>query len=174
MSFTDFKNLIASTASRYGYSAALMAAQVAAESRFNPGAVSPTGAQGLSQFEPSTWSEWGHGGDPFDPAANLDANARYMSWLLGQFSGAASQTELALAAYNWGIGHVKNLVARTGRSDWAYLAPMTPAETQGYVTRIMDNLSSYKAAFGIALGSAGLLIVGVAVLLGWTLLRRIV
>ena len=174
MSFTDFRNLISATARQYGADAALLASQVAAESAFNPNARSGVGAMGLAQFMPSTWAEWGKGGDPYKPADNLDAQARYMKWLLSKFSGAASQTELALASYNWGIGHVKALVARTGRSDWPFLAPMMPAETQAYVSRIIGNLATYRAAFGIAVGSAGLLLVALVGFLAIRILRSFV
>jgi soluble lytic murein transglycosylase-like protein len=41
-----------------------------------------------------------HGGDPFDPAVNLEAGAKYFRALLQALSTA--DVELALAAYNAG------------------------------------------------------------------------
>ena len=70
-----------------------------AESNFNPNAVSPAGAQGIAQFMPATAAAYGLR-DPFDPVAAIDAQARLMGELLGQFGSV----ELALAAYNAGPG----------------------------------------------------------------------
>jgi soluble lytic murein transglycosylase-like protein len=49
-------------------SAALIAAQIMAESNFKPNAVSPTGAQGIAQFMPGTAAAYGLD-DPFRPRA---------------------------------------------------------------------------------------------------------
>jgi hypothetical protein len=77
--------------------AALFTALVNRESRFNPAAVSPKGAQGLGQLMPSTAAELGVA-DPFDPEANLDGAARYLVRQLAAFGDVT----LALAAYNAG------------------------------------------------------------------------
>ncbi len=78
-------------------SAQLLAAQLYAESNFNPFAVSPAGAQGIAQFMPGTAKAMGlH--DPFDAAASIDAQAHLMRDLLRQFGSVP----LALAAYNAG------------------------------------------------------------------------
>src|SRR5690348_14247105 len=53
---------------------AVIAAQIQQESNWNPNAVSPAGAQGISQFLPSTWPHWSKPGEsPFDPAAAIPA-----------------------------------------------------------------------------------------------------
>ena len=49
-----FAPLLARAAQRWNVSAALLAAQLYAESNFNPFAVSPAGAQGIAQFMPGT------------------------------------------------------------------------------------------------------------------------
>lgn len=77
--------------------AALFTALVNRESRFNPAAVSPKGAQGLGQLMPATAAELGVT-DPFDPEANLDGAARYLVRQLATFRNVT----LALAAYNAG------------------------------------------------------------------------
>src|SRR5680860_1435257 len=62
---------------------AIIAAQLNAESGFNPKAVSPVGAQGISQFMPGTWALYGRDengdgtADPFDPADAIPAQGRY-------------------------------------------------------------------------------------------------
>lgn len=173
MSYATFKSLILDMAGRYGYDAALLASQIAAESAFNPDARSPVGAMGLMQFMPATWAEWGKGADPNDPAANVDAGIRYMQWILSQLQGTASPNELAFAAYNWGIGHVKNLINQQGRSDWAYLRDFVPAETRGYVDRIMGNAATFGAVTGAIAISGTVILAGLGVILGLLILRRL-
>jgi soluble lytic murein transglycosylase-like protein len=71
----------------------LLAAQLYAESNFNPFAVSPAGAQGIAQFTPGTANAYGlH--DPFDGEASIDAQAHLMHDLLVRFASVP----LALAA----------------------------------------------------------------------------
>lgn len=77
--------------------ATLFSAMIAAESGFNPVAVSSAGAQGLGQLMPDTAAGLGVQ-DPFDPAENLDGAARYLVIQLGRFRSIP----LALAAYNAG------------------------------------------------------------------------
>ncbi len=117
-----FRDLIAAAASRWNVSAALLAAQLMAESNFNPYAVSPAGAAGIAQFMPGTAAMYGLD-DPFDPARAIDAQARLMADLLEQFGGDVS---LALAAYNAGPGAVEGCSC----------VPPYP-ETQTYVARIL-------------------------------------
>lgn len=120
----QFREAIIESASRNGVSAALLAAQLLAESDFNPNAASPAGAQGIAQFMPATAGAYGLD-DPFDPDAAIDAQGRLMSDLLEQFGSI----ELALAAYNAGPGAVSG----------CNCVPPYP-ETQGYVARILGLL----------------------------------
>lgn len=86
------------TAQKHRVDGLLMAAIIEAESGFSPDAVSPKGAVGLMQLLPSTGGLYGTP-DLLDPSTNLDAGARYLSWLLREFDG---DLERALAAYNAG------------------------------------------------------------------------
>ena len=119
-----YRDPLIESASRHGVSAALLAAQIMAESNFNPAAVSPAGAQGIAQFMPATAAAYGLD-DPFDPDASIDAQARMMAELLSRFGAV----ELALAAYNAGPGAVAT----------CRCIPPYP-ETQAYVTRILGLL----------------------------------
>jgi hypothetical protein len=117
-----FREPILRSASRWNVSAGLLAAQLMAESNFNPFAVSSAGAQGIAQFMPGTAALYGLD-DPFDAPAAIDAQAHLMSDLLEEFGGSMS---LALAAYNAGPGAVEG----------CQCVPDIP-ETEAYVARIL-------------------------------------
>ena len=116
--------LLARAAMRWNVSAALLAAQLYAESNFNPFATSPAGAQGIAQFMPGTARALGLA-DPFDPERAIDAQAHLMRDLLRRFASVP----LALAAYNAGPGAVAGCMC----------VPPYP-ETRGYVARILGLL----------------------------------
>jgi hypothetical protein len=124
-----FRAPLLEAAARWNVSAALLAAQLLAESNFNPFAVSPAGAQGIAQFIPSTAASYGLD-DPFDPVAAIDAQAHLMSDLIRQLGSP----ELALAGYNAGPGAVEG----------CRCVPPYP-ETQAYVTRILALLGGAGA-----------------------------
>ena len=121
---TAYAQPLARAAQRWNVSSALLAAQLMAESNFNPFAVSSAGARGIAQFMPATAKAIGlH--DPLDAEASIDAQAHLMRDLLRQFGSVP----LALAAYNAG----PTRVAACG------CVPPIP-ETRGYVARILGLL----------------------------------
>ncbi len=122
----QYRSAIVAAARRWKVSAALISAQIYAESGFNPRAVSPAGAQGIAQFMPGTAAAYGLG-DPFDPEQAIDAQAHLMHDLLRRFASVP----LALAAYNAGEG----AVAACG------CIPPYP-ETQAYVAKILSLIGA--------------------------------
>jgi hypothetical protein len=92
------------------------------ESRFDAGAVSPKGAEGIAQFMPSTAS-WHGLADPFNPIEALRHSAAYLRELVDQFGNLG----LAAAAYNAGPGRV---------SAWLATHRALPAETRNYVALV--------------------------------------
>lgn len=119
-----FRAPLLRAATHWNVSAALLAAQLMAESNFNPFAVSSAGAQGIAQFIPSTAASYGlH--DPFDPEAAMDAQAHLMSDLIHQLGSP----QLALAGYNAGPAPV----------EACHCVPAIP-ETTAYVSRIIALL----------------------------------
>ena len=123
---------LAQAAQRWNVSSTLLAAQLMAESNFNPFAVSTAGAQGIAQFMPATAKAIGlH--DPLDAEASIDAQAHLMRDLLRRFGSVP----LALAAYNAGPARV----AACG------CVPPIP-ETRGYVVRILGLLGGAGEAAG--------------------------
>jgi len=95
-------DLADAAADKYGLPRSLVRSVMTAESGLSARAVSPKGAIGLMQLMPGTAQELG--ADPFDPAQNVDAGARYLRALLEKYNGLLWH---ALAAYNAGPGAVE-------------------------------------------------------------------
>lgn len=135
-----------------GITAPLLAAQLEAESGWDPGARSPVGAQGLAQFMPGTWASEGTDGDgdglanPFNPADAIASQASFMCALLKAVAGddrlSGDAIDLALAAYNAGLGAVR---LHGG-------VPPYP-ETETYVRRIRALVATYADPGGTAPGA---------------------
>lgn len=124
-----FRKPILASAMKWNVSAALLAAQLYAESGFDPTAGSPAGAQGIAQFMPGTAAAYGLT-DPYDPDQAIDAQGHLMSDLLKEFGSPS----LALAAYNAGPGAV---------APCNCIPPY--AETQAYVAKILALLGGVGA-----------------------------
>jgi len=89
------KGWVQQYASHYGVSADLVAALIDVESRWNPRAVSRSGALGLMQLMPATARRFG-AFKPFDPEQNIAAGTRYLTTLMWEFHG---DLRLVAAAY---------------------------------------------------------------------------
>jgi len=116
-------------APEYRLEPALVLAVMAAESNFDPAAVSPKNAQGLMQLIPETARRFGVR-NILDPAQNIRGGMAYLRWLLAYFEGDLS---LALAAYNAGEGAVER-----------YLGVPPFAETRNYVLKILISLGGKR------------------------------
>ena len=99
----------------------LLHSVIQVESNYNPGAVSPKGAQGLMQLMPETARRFGVP-NSFDPVENIQGGAKYLKYLLELYKGDYPS---ALAAYNAG----EKAVAKYGG-----IPPY--AETQNYVAQV--------------------------------------
>jgi len=135
---TAYASVIARAAQRWNVSAALLSAQLYAESNFNPFARSPAGAQGIAQFMPGTARALGLT-NPFDAGQAIDAQGHLMRDLLRQFGSVP----LALAAYNAGPGRVQSCGC----------VPPFP-ETRAYVARILGLMGG--AGEGLTASGGGL------------------
>jgi hypothetical protein len=96
--------LIQKYARLYGVDPGLVRAVMRHESGFNPGAVSPKGAQGLMQLMPGTAALMGVN-NPFDPEQNVAGGVGYLRRCLDRFG---HNVPLAVAAYNAGPERVAN------------------------------------------------------------------
>jgi len=105
----------------------LMVALIKAESNFNPKAVSPKGARGLTQLMPGTARLVGVK-NIHNPVENIHGGARY----LGKQMRTFKRKDLALAAYNAGPGAIKkNRVPRI-------------RETVAYVNKVLQYERQYR------------------------------
>ncbi len=125
---TKFDGIIREAAAYYSLPFELVKAVVAAESGFEPRAVSSAGAQGLMQLIPGTAKDMAVT-DPFDPRDNIFGGARYLRYLVNLFNG---DVRLSVAAYNAG----PELVGR--RADVPNIE-----ETRTYVKRVMAYYHYY-------------------------------
>jgi len=123
--------LIDAVARRNRLAPALLHAVIAAESGYDPRAVSARGAIGLMQLLPATGQRFG-ARDLFSVEQNIGAGAGYLSWLMTLFD---SDLELVLAAYNAG----EQAVIHAGRK-----VPPYP-ETQAYVRAVLRSLERSAA-----------------------------
>jgi cell wall-associated NlpC family hydrolase len=133
----------------------IIAGQAQTESGWNARAYNASsGAEGMEQFLPATWQQWGRNDDgtgnvsPYNPRDAIMAAGRYDCYLAGQAQHliAAGQaignvTSLALAAYNAGLGQVEE----------AHGIPPIP-QTIAYVQKI-ETLAS--TVYSVAVSGAG-------------------
>lgn len=128
---------------------ALMNAVMMTESRGNPNAVSPAGAVGAYQFMPDTAREMGLRVDEAvderrDPVKSRAAATKYMNQLLNRYGG---NIELALMAYNGGMGRVDNALKGKGN-------PLAK-ETIDYPGKVADYYQQLQQMAGMQ-GVAGM------------------
>lgn len=127
----------------------IIAAQLDQESHFNPKAASPAGAQGIAQFMPGTWAGAGKDGDGdgkadiLNPADAIWSQGNYMcaqvatvKALIAQGRVNGSPIELALAAYNAGVGNVLK---------YGGIPPFK--ETTAYVKSILTNQAKFVVTY---------------------------
>jgi soluble lytic murein transglycosylase-like protein len=127
-----FGELIRAAAKRYSVDADLITSVIAAESNFDPKAISRRNARGLMQLLPATASRLGVK-NIFDPQENIDAGTHYLSDLLLLYK---NNLALTLAAYNAGPERVQRYGQR--------VPPF--AETISYVRRVKQTYDRRKSS----------------------------
>ncbi len=127
----EYDGLIGVTARAHKVPPALVKAVIAAESDFDPSAVSRKGAQGLMQLMPGTAASLGVN-DPLRAEENVDGGVRYLRDMMDRFGDLPR----ALAAYNAGPAAVNH-----------YGGVPPYRETRDYVNRVMNYYRAYHGDF---------------------------
>ncbi|MBK1682280.1 lytic transglycosylase domain-containing protein [Rhodoferax fermentans] len=133
--------LVHKLAPRFKVEPQLALSIIAAESNFNPQAVSAKNAQGLMQLIPET-SQRFNVKNAFDPAQNIRGGLTYLRWLLAYFEGDVA---LVAAAYNAGEGTVDR-----------YKGVPPYLETRNYVKRVLRSFGGPRHPYDSALSAPSL------------------
>lgn len=165
-----------------GWDWKLIAAQCYQESGFDPSAESWAGAKGLMQLMPASAEHVGLAEHHiFEPAENVAAAARFLrelNGLFGDIPSAEERIKFVLAAYNGGVGHVRDAMALSRKHGysarrWGEVAPfilklsesryyrdpvvkygyMIGSETYNYVYAVWERWRAY-GGHAAALGKA--------------------
>jgi soluble lytic murein transglycosylase len=143
-----YDSIVRGHAQNYRLDAALLAAVIYQESKFDPDARSDAGAVGLMQLRPDTARGIAlrTGGSRFrvDDLTNPELNVRYGSWYLRHLLDKYDDEQLALAAFNAGQGNVDSW--RDQGKGIAF------AETRAYVDRVEELQGIYRDAYASELG----------------------
>lgn len=135
--------LLGAAAQRYRLPPNLLVAQAGVESNFQPGAVSPAGAQGVLQLMPATSRALGVQ-NPLDPQQNIDGGARLMQQDLQAAHGNVRQ---ALRLYHGGTNP-----ANWGPKGEAYVDKVTKTMNAGSAPLTVQDLD--KLYGGASTGAA--------------------
>jgi len=116
-------------AKKYNVDKDFIRAIIKQESSFDPKSTSGAGAMGLMQLMPGTAEELGVT-NPYDIGQNVDGGTRYLKNLLDMYGNSK---EMALAAYNAGMGTLKNRDVTSTEG-----INRLPYETRDYVKKVMQ------------------------------------
>lgn len=136
----------------------VIAAQIDAESSWDPNANSQY-AEGIAQFTPGTWKEWGKDYNKdgktnvWDPADAIPSQGAYMCEMAKEVKAAQKTKQIthgsvldnALAAYNAGLAPVLHTMG----------VPTGISETDSYYTKIERLIAKYSGSTVTASGPYG-------------------
>lgn len=140
----NYSRYVEKYSSEYNLDTALVYAIIKAESDFDKGAVSSSGALGLMQLMPST-AEWiaNEFGETFyknllfDPETNIKYGSFYLRYLLNKFD----DINAVICAYNAGESIVRNWFDENGDFDENKI---TYEETKNYLKKVNTFYLFYK------------------------------
>ena len=144
----EYEHIVRGHAENYDLDAALLAAVIYRESKFDADARSSSGAIGLMQLLPDTalgiaLNTEGHRFKVSD-LYNPEINVRYGSFYLRRLLRKYGDERLALAAYNAGQTNVDEWIAAGGEIEFA--------ETREYVEDVLRAREVYARAYAEELG----------------------
>ena len=135
----------------YEVDKALIHALIRQESRFNPYAVSATGATGLMQIMPATADYMTNGdtGSLSHPENNMTVGQKYVKYLLKDKSVNNDLFKMAIA-YNAGPGNLARWQKDLKDIDdpMLFIESIPSGETRAFVERVMVNYWIYRMRMG--------------------------
>jgi soluble lytic murein transglycosylase len=145
----EYEHIVRGHARQYDLDAALLAAVIYRESKFDPNARSSSGALGLMQLLPETAEGIAQltGGSRFevDDLFDPEINVRYGSFYLRRLLRKYDDERLALAAYNAGQANVDEWIA-SGEEEIPF------PETREFVDNVLEAREIYARAYAEELG----------------------
>lgn len=143
----DYLEYVSKYSQLYNVDENLIYALIKAESNFEANAISNKNAQGLMQLMPSTAEEVANKNDIelneeniLEPEININIGTKYISTLLERYECV----EVALAAYNAGIGNVDKWIENgIIKADGSNIENIPFKETNTYVRKIMRDYKIY-------------------------------
>ncbi len=147
-----FSQVVSREAGEFGLPEELVYAVIRAESGFDQKACSRADAKGLMQLTEATFlwmaAEYppeNGGGDVFDVNDNVHCGCALLRRLLDHYG----ELQVALAAYNAGIGNVDGWLSDPEQSqDGRTLVNIPFPETAAYVEKVQKNRNVYRKLYG--------------------------
>ncbi len=139
----------------------IIAALIRQESEFDPKAVSPATARGLTQILPSTGRELSRRlkvktystAALFTPAMNLQLGSFYLKSIV---DGVGGRWEVALAGYNAGLSRAHAwLTWGDFREPAEFIETVPFTETRGYIQTVLRNADLYRRLYGASPSARG-------------------
>jgi soluble lytic murein transglycosylase len=149
-----FPEIVSDEASENGFSPYLLLGLVRQESFYDPRAVSPADATGLTQVIPTTAEGIAEELDEkdfrnshlFRPRVSLRFGAYYLG---AQIEALDGDLPAALSAYNGGPGNAFRWQDTGGGDPDVLLETIEFSETRAYVEIVLENYATYLYAYGV-------------------------
>lgn len=150
-----YQDFVEEYAEEYALEKELVFAIIRTESKFDPYAVSKTGARGLMQIQEETAQDCAKElklldftvDTLFDPQVNIQIGCYYFGKLLQHYHG---ERTLALAAYNGGPGNLEKwLKDESNLNEQGELIYIPFTETRNYVKRVIEACEKYREIYSI-------------------------
>jgi len=148
----EYSEYVTKYSQEYNVDENLIYALIKAESNFQVDAISNKNALGLMQLMPSTAEEVANKNgiqlteeNILEPDVNINIGTKYISTLLEKYECV----EIALAAYNAGIGNVNKWIENEIiKADGSDIENIPFKETNTYVRKIMRDYKIYEKGTG--------------------------
>jgi len=148
-----YEGIIVKYAEEYDVDAALVAAVILQESRFNSRALSPKGATGLMQLMPGTAAGIANSlgvksYNLYDPETSINFGTFYLKEKLDKYNGDLDAT---LSSYNAGSGNTDRWIKLNILSNIPF------RETNNYVKKVKNYRTVYASMYAEQLGLPNML-----------------